>query len=147
MGVEMDKEKPELMPMHYERKKKILEEEKEKLEREVAYYLKRRKSNRTEIISRALFLVIALYFVKGFLTGDIALFLGDAETGLLFAVIFLLLFVIPLTVLTVRSARTYNSEEKLRKEYERQIEDLEDEIDNLTLKMMIHSSKGEDSES
>lgn len=147
MGVEMDKEKPELMPMHYERKKKILEEEKEKLEREVAYYLKRRKSNRTEIISRALFLVIALYFVKGFLTGDIALFLGDAETGLLFAVLFILLFVIPLTVLTVRSARTYNSEEKLRKEYERQIEDLEDEIDNLTLKMMIHSSKGEDSES
>lgn len=146
MEMEMDKEKPELMPMHYGKKKKNLEEEKEKIERGAAYYLKRRKSNRTEIISRALFLVIALYFVKGFLTGDIALFLGDAETGLLFAVLFILLFVIPLTVLIVRSIRTYINEEKMRKECEQQIEAIEDEINNLTLKMMLQSSKEEDLE-
>lgn len=140
----MDKEKPELMPMHYGRKKKSLEEEKEKIEREAAYYLKRRKINKTEIISRALFLVIALYFVKGLLTGDIRLFLGDAQTGLLFAVLLTLLFVIPLAVLIVRSIRTYTNEEKKRKECGQQVEAIEDEINNLTFKMMLQSSKEED---
>lgn len=140
----MDEKKPELMPMHYEKKKKNLEEEKEKMERGVAFYLNRRKINRNEIIVRVVLLAIALYFIKAFYTGDISLFFGDHETGLLFATIFLFLFGIPLTVLIIRSARTYTREEKLRKECERQVEDLEDEIDNLTLKMMIHSSEGEE---
>lgn len=141
--MEMDREKPELMPMHYGKKKKKLEEEKEKIERERDYYQKRRKSNKTEIIGRSIFLALVLYFVRGFWTGEIQIFMHP-HAGLLFAVLFVLLFGIPLTVLIYRSIRIYISEEKMRKECEQQIEAVEDEINNLKCKIMLLSSKDEE---
>lgn len=141
--MEMYREEPELMPIHYGKKKKKLEEKKEKIEIERDYYQKRRKSNKTEIIGRSVILAFILYFVRGFWTGEIQIFLHP-HAGILFAVLFVFLFGIPLTVLVYRSIRIYFSEEKMRKECEHKIEALEDEINNLECKIMFLASKDEE---